>query len=89
MPATTARTNDIDMVRNLGADEVIDFTKKDSADVLTGSDLVLGSLGGTNRSEVADRPQTRGGLAISLVGPPTPGSQNSSASRFSGRSWQL
>ena len=39
--ATTARTNDIDMVRNLGADEVIDFTKKDSADVLTGSDLVL------------------------------------------------
>ncbi|WP_433709250.1 NADP-dependent oxidoreductase [Nocardia sp. CA-084685] len=33
--ATTARTNDIEKVRALGADEVIDFTKQDFAEILT------------------------------------------------------
>jgi NADPH:quinone reductase-like Zn-dependent oxidoreductase len=67
--ATTAHTNDVDRVRGLGADEVVDFTKTDFADVLSGYDVVLDSLGGSNleKSLTVLKP---GGLAISVVGPP-------------------
>jgi NADPH:quinone reductase-like Zn-dependent oxidoreductase len=67
--ATTAHTNDVDRVRGLGADEVVDFTKTDFADVLTRYDVVLDSLGGPNleKSLTVLKP---GGLAISVVGPP-------------------
>jgi NADPH:quinone reductase-like Zn-dependent oxidoreductase len=67
--ATTAHTNDLDKARRLGADEVVDFTTTDFADVLSGYDVVLDSLGGTNldRSLTILKP---GGLAISVVGPP-------------------
>ena len=67
--ATTAHTNDLDKARALGADEVIDFTTTDFADVLTGYDVVLDSLGGANlaKSLTVLAP---GGLAISVVGPP-------------------
>ena len=67
--ATTAHTNDADKVRGLGADEVIDFTTTDFADVLSGYDVVLDSLGGANleKSLTVLKP---GGLAISVVGPP-------------------
>src|ERR1700758_550392 len=67
--ATTARTNDVDRVRELGADDVIDFTSTDFATVLAGYDVVLDSLGGANlaRSLTILKP---GGLAISVVGPP-------------------
>ena len=53
----------------LGADEVVDFTKTDFADVLSGYDVVLDSLGGANleKSLTVLKP---GGLAISVVGPP-------------------
>jgi NADPH:quinone reductase-like Zn-dependent oxidoreductase len=70
--ATTARTNDLDKVRQLGADEVVDFTTTDFADVLAGYDVVLDSLGGTNldKSLTVLKP---GGLAISVVGPPDAG----------------
>ena len=46
--ATTAGTNDQDKVRELGADDVIDYTQQDFADVLSGYDVVLDSLGGPN-----------------------------------------
>jgi NADPH:quinone reductase-like Zn-dependent oxidoreductase len=67
--ATTAHTNDLDKVRGLGVDEVVDFTTTDFADVLSGYDVVLDSLGGANlaKSLTVLRP---GGLAISVVGPP-------------------
>ena len=69
--ATTAHTNDLDRVRGLGADEVVDFTTTDFADVLSGYDVVLDSLGGANlaKSLTVLKP---GGLAISVVGPPDP-----------------
>jgi len=69
--ATTAHTNDLDKARRLGADEVVDFTTTDFADVLSGYDVVLDSLGGANldRSLTVLKP---GGLAISVVGPPDP-----------------
>lgn len=69
--ATTAHTNDVEKVRTLGADEVIDFTKEDFADVLAGYDVALDSLGGTNL-EKSLTVLKRGGLAISVVGPPDP-----------------
>lgn len=69
--ATTAHTNDQDKIRELGADEVIDYTRQDFADVLSGYDVVLDSLGGPTleKSLTVLRP---GGLAISVVGPPDP-----------------
>lgn len=67
--ATTAHGNDEDKVRNLGANEVIDYTKATVAELLSGYDVVLDSLGGDNlvKSLAVLKP---GGLAISVVGPP-------------------
>jgi NADPH:quinone reductase-like Zn-dependent oxidoreductase len=67
--ATTARGSDEEKVRGLGANEVVDYTKADFAELLSGYDVVLDSLGGVNltRSLTVLRP---GGLAISVVGPP-------------------
>ena len=67
--ATTTHGNDEEKVRGLGADEVIDYTKADFTELLSGYDVVLDSLGGDNlaKSLTVLKP---GGLAISLVGPP-------------------
>ncbi len=67
--ATTARGSDEEKVRGLGGNEVIDYTKADFAELLSGYDVVLDSLGGENlaKSLTVLRP---GGLAISVVGPP-------------------
>ncbi len=67
--AATANGKDAEMVRGLGADEVIDYTKADFSGVLSGYDLVLDSLGGDTlaKSLTVLKP---GGLAISVVGPP-------------------
>jgi len=66
---TTAHGNDAEKVRGLGANEVIDYTKADFAEVLHGYDVALDSLGGDNlaKSLTVLKP---GGLAISVVGPP-------------------
>lgn len=70
--ATTAHTNDVDRVRALGADEIIDFTQQDFTHVVSGYDVVLDSLGPASleKSLTVLKP---GGLAISVVGPPDPG----------------
>lgn len=64
-------TKDLDKVRAFGADVVIDYRKEDFADVPSGYDVVLDSLGGANldKSLTILKP---GGLAISVVGPPDP-----------------
>jgi NADPH:quinone reductase-like Zn-dependent oxidoreductase len=46
--ATTATGADEERVRSLGADVVIDFTREDFSEALSGYDVVLDSLGGTN-----------------------------------------
>ena len=70
--ATTARGENAERVRNLGADVVVDYTKQDFAEVLTGYDVVLDSLGGENleKSLTVLKP---GGQAIGVAGPPDPG----------------
>ncbi|MFQ6396589.1 NADP-dependent oxidoreductase [Nocardia sp. KC 131] len=70
--ATTANGRDTDRLRALGADIVIDYTKQDFAQMLSGYDFVLDSLGGTNleKSVTVVKP---GGLAIGVAGPPDAG----------------
>lgn len=70
--ATTTDTKTEELVRSLGADVVVDYTKEDFSRVLSGYDLVLDSLGGANleKSLTVLKP---GGLAISVVGPPDAG----------------
>jgi len=69
--ATTAATRDLDKVRDLGADEAIDYTTTDFTRVLSGYDVVLDSLGPASleKSLTVLKP---GGLAISVIGPPDP-----------------
>ncbi|GAB4008828.1 NADP-dependent oxidoreductase [Nocardioides ultimimeridianus] len=69
--ATTAHTRDADRVRALGADEVVDYTTTDFADVLHDFDVVLDSLGAASL-EKSLTVLTKGGIAISVVGPPDP-----------------
>jgi len=69
--ATTVHTNDIERARALGADEVIDYTKANFAELLSGYDAVLDSLGGDNLSKSLTVLKP-GGIAISVVGPPDP-----------------
>lgn len=67
--ATTTNAKDVEKLRTLGADEIIDYTTTNFANVLSGYDAVLDSVGGENlaRSMTVLKP---GGLAISVVGPP-------------------
>ena len=70
--ATTARGENAELVRSLGADVVVDYTKEDFAEVLSGYDVVLDSRGGENleKSLTILKP---GGQAIGVTGPPDPG----------------
>ena len=70
--ATTTNTATVGLVRSLGADVVIDYTKEDFSTVLSDYDLVLDSLGGENleKSLTVLKP---GGLAIGVAGPPDTG----------------
>ncbi|MGW0947888.1 NADP-dependent oxidoreductase [Streptomyces sp. NPDC002623] len=70
--ATTTNTDTEKLVRSLGADIVVDYTKEDFSKVLSGYDLVLDSVGGANleKSLTVLKP---GGLAVGVVGPPDAG----------------
>jgi NADPH:quinone reductase-like Zn-dependent oxidoreductase len=70
--ATTANGARKELVRDLGADVVIDYTAQDFSQILSDYDLVLDSLGGENlvKSLTVLRP---GGLAIGVTGPPDAG----------------
>jgi NADPH:quinone reductase-like Zn-dependent oxidoreductase len=70
--ATTTSGATEALVRDLGADVVIDYTKQDFSQVLSGYDVVLDSLGGENlmKSLTVLKP---GGLAIGVSGPPDAG----------------
>lgn len=69
--ATTVSAGDVDFVRELGADIVIDYRNQDFEQLLDGYDLVLDSLGGKNL-EKSLRVLRPGGTAIGIAGPPDP-----------------
>lgn len=69
--ATTASASNADFVRGLGADIVIDYRREDFAEVLSGYDFVLDSLGGENL-EKSLRVLKPGGLVVGISGPPDP-----------------
>jgi len=81
--ATTTSTANVDLVRSLGADVVIDYKKEDFADVLRDYDVVLNSLDKVTL-EKSLRVLKPGGQLISISGPP-----DAAFARTIGASWVL
>jgi len=81
--ATTTSTANVDLVRSLGADIVIDYKKEDFAHVLRDYDVVLHSLDKVTL-EKSLRVLKPGGQIISISGPP-----DADFARTIGVSWVL
>ena len=69
--ATTTGTSNVDWVRDLGADVVIDYRKQDFESVVHDYDVVLDSQGGDTLAKSL-RVLKPGGIAIGIAGPPDP-----------------
>lgn len=69
--ATTTSTGNVEWVKALGADVVIDYRKQDFATELRDYDVVLNSLG-NDELEKSLQVLKPGGHLISISGPPTP-----------------
>ena len=69
--ATTTSTANVDLVKSLGADVIVDYKREDFATVLHDYDVVLDPLGGATleKSLGVLRP---GGTVIGISGPPDP-----------------
>lgn len=65
---TTTSTGNVQLVRNLGADEVIDYKKQAFEKVLRGYDMVLGTLRGAELEKSVEILKP-GGKIVSLIGP--------------------
>ena len=66
---TTTSTGNVDLVRSLGADEVIDYKKQEFEDVLRDYDAVLGTVRG-DALEKSLRILKPKSTVVSLIGPP-------------------
>lgn len=67
--ATTAAADQTDFVKNLGADEVIDYKSQDFTDIIKDYDAVFDTVGGeTNKRSYAVL--KRGGILVSMVEKP-------------------
>ncbi len=81
--ATTTSTANVELVRSLGADVVIDYKKQDFARILRDYDVVLNSLDKATL-EKSLRVLRPGGQLISISGPP-----DAAFARSIGGSWVL
>lgn len=81
--ATTTSTANVDWVKRLGADIVIDYKKDDFATLLHDYDLVLNSLDAKTLSKSV-RVLKPGGKLISISGPPDPAFAKQLGSAFLG-----
>jgi NADPH:quinone reductase-like Zn-dependent oxidoreductase len=75
--ATTVSAKNAELVKNLGADVIIDYKTQDFETVLSDYDLVLNSQD-AKTLEKSLRVLKPGGLLISISGPPAPTSPKSS-----------
>ena len=66
---TTTSTGNVDLVRSLGADEVIDYKKQEFEEVLRDYDAVLGTVRG-DALEKSLRTLKPKSTVVSLIGPP-------------------
>jgi NADPH:quinone reductase-like Zn-dependent oxidoreductase len=69
--ATTTGTTNVDWVRDLGADIVIDYKTQDFEKIVKGYDVVLDSQSGDTLAKSL-RVLKPGGIAIGIAGPPDP-----------------
>lgn len=69
--ATTTSTSNVELVRSLGADVVVDYKKEDFESKLSGYDLVLHSQDGEALGKSL-RVLRTGGRLVSISGPPDP-----------------
>lgn len=69
--ATTTGTSNVDWVRDLGADVVIDYRTQNFETVVRDYDVVLDSQGGETLAKSL-RVLRSGGIAIGIAGPPDP-----------------
>jgi NADPH:quinone reductase-like Zn-dependent oxidoreductase len=69
--ATTTSTSNVELVRSLGADVVVDYKKEDFETKLSGYDLVLHSQNGKALGKSL-RVLRTGGRLVSISGPPDP-----------------
>lgn len=69
MVGTTTSTGNVELVRGLGADEVVDYKKQEFEQVLQGYDAVLGTVRGDGLEKALQilRPNSK---VASLIGPP-------------------
>ncbi|MCA2377483.1 NADP-dependent oxidoreductase [Agrobacterium sp. 22-211-1] len=81
--ATTTSTANVDLVKSLGADVVVDYKKEDFEKVLHGYDVVMNSLG-KDTLEKSIAVLKPGGKLISISGPPDP-----DFARQNGSGWPL
>lgn len=65
---TTVSTGNIELVRGLGADEIVDYKRQEFEQVLQGYDAVLGTVKG-DALEKSLRILKPGGRIVSLIGP--------------------
>ena len=88
--ATTTSTANVDLVRRLGADTVIDYKTQDFEDVLRDQDVVLNSQDGKTLTK-SFRVLKPGGRLISISGPPDPafGRQIAAPAALRGVLWLL
>lgn len=66
---TTTSTRNIEFVRSLGADEIIDYTKQDFEKVLSNIDIVFDTLGGDSLYK-SFQVLRKGGWVVSISGDP-------------------
>jgi len=65
---TTTSTGNVELVRSLGADEIVDYKKQEFENVLRGYDAVLGTVRGDALEKAVGILKSRGAI-VSLVGP--------------------
>jgi len=65
---TTTSTGNVELVRSLGADEIVDYKKQEFENVLRGYDAVLGTVRGDALEKSVGILKSRGAM-VSLVGP--------------------